>query len=145
MRTAFECYQGPHGFSLYSICTFLLAGTGRFGVQRCRTFDDQNGGAKLTKSCLGLPMGWNRPLLSPPQSFSHSDVPGDNNKQTQYPQGISEQRRKLCLLKKNVQKFAVLLERPPLLLFVNCAHSSFSLDFSAGHTVSGCYDVTMLT
>ena len=50
------------------------------------------------------------------------------------PWGISGQLRKLCLWKK--QKFAVLLGRPTLLLFVRCARSSFSLDLLAGYTAS---------
>ena len=44
-----------------------------------------------------------------------------------------------------VQKFTVLLGHPTLLLFVLCARSSFSLDLLAGYTVSGCYEITMLT
>ena len=69
---------------------------------------------------------------------------GDKNKQTHYPWGISGKRRKLSLFKLNVAlKFAVLLGRPTLLLFVHCARSSFSLDLLAGFTVWGCYEVSL--
>ena len=54
--------------------------------------------------------------------------------------------KKSFLLKNNVaQKFAVLLGRPTLLLFVPYARSSFSLDLLAGYTVLGCYEITMPT
>ena len=44
---------------------------------------------------------------------------------------------KALFMEENVtQKFAVLLGRPTLLLFVRCARSSFSLDLLAGYTAS---------
>ena len=53
---------------------------------------------------------------------------------------------KASFIEENVtQKFAVLLGHPTLFLFVHCVCSSFSLDLLAGYTVSGCYEVTMLT
>ena len=53
---------------------------------------------------------------------------------------------KASFIEENVaHKFAGLLGRPTLLLFVHCAHTYFSLDLLAGYTVSGCYEITMLT
>ena len=65
---------------------------------------------------------------------------GDNNKQTQYPQSMSGQRRKLSLLK--IMQHKGLLDVHCCSLFI-VSRSSFSLDFLAGYTVSGCYEVTM--
>ena len=44
----------------------------------------------------------------------------------------------------DVQKFAVHLGCPTLLLFLHCA-CYFFLELLAGYTVLGCYEVTMLT
>ena len=51
---------------------------------------------------------------------------GYDNKQTQYPQGISGQRRKRRLLKK------ILCKSPALLLFVHCVTFLFFLGFISG-------------
>ena len=65
-------------------------------------------------------------------------------KQIQFPQGISGQRRKLCLLKKLLRK-----SLPSFLDVLHCcslfvvSRSSVSLDILADYTVSGCYEVIM--
>ena len=63
-----------------------------------------------------------------------------------YPQGISGPQRKLRLLKKMSRKslssFLDILHRCSLF---DVSRSSFLLDFLAGYTLLGCYEVTMLT
>ena len=54
---------------------------------------------------------------------------GNNNKQTQYPQGIYRVRRKLRLLKICQAKIAILLGCPIVLLFVYCLTFLFYLGF----------------
>ena len=52
---------------------------------------------------------------------------------------------KALFSEENVAQFAVLLGIPTLLLFVHCARSPFSLDLLSGYTVSGCYEITILS
>ena len=72
---------------------------------------------------------------------------GNNNKQTNT---LSARyflaTAKASFIEENVaQKFAVLLGRHLLLIFVHCACSSFSSDLLAGFTVSFCFEDKMLT
>ena len=68
---------------------------------------------------------------------------GDNNKQTQYPQGISGQPKAYFIEENVAQNFDVLLELSYIVSLSLCAFF-FSLDLLAGFTVSGCYEITML-
>ena len=67
------------------------------------------------------------------------------NKQTQYPQAISGQRRYLCLLEKMSHKsLPSFFDILHCCLLFNVSRSS-SLIVLAGYPVSHCYDVAMLT
>ena len=129
--------------SVYGV--FPPQGAGRFSPQKVR-YGSRFHCQKLSRTRLAVLLRWGTETLKGcralPASLSYTRRPliGRQNLR-----GISGQRRKLRLLKKMLRKSLPSFLDVLQLLFVYCAHSSSSLDLLASYTVSGCYEITMLT